>query len=721
LDNEVGQTASDTDQSAHDRAADSSSELDSENQKSAVEAVWQSFAHSREPSLRSNLIHRFRSHGVRADSIFNRLNVEKNAFIIQSLVQALGEYPLAEISPAVQEEAVAWLLDAYENHPDAGVHSSVEWTYSRWVSNLSALQAVNAKLAKKGLEFTRSWQANCDKFVTEDFKKSAAQLVQQKSGFDLLSALVNLIGQNTPNVMAMQNVGPPKNWYVNPGGHTMVIVESTKPFLMGAPINVPDWELSEDLLHWQVIPQSFAIATSEMTHANFLQFQKESDIANRLFLARRGKIGMTPQKPLSSMNFIYAAAYCNWLSEKEGLPKREWCYQVRLNENGLPRSVYVYPDYLLRSGYRLPTEDEWEFACRADTGTTWYFGDSENLLRNYAWYSGNSDSRFQKVKRLKPNDLGLFDMLGNGAELCDRVIRRNANHSGVVCFQGCFGESAGSKNYALRGGCASSSPPSTRSSGLTPIRNDSKFITLRVARTWQTYHGQISRATDMIGQPTPATNQLLFLRRGMSASRIGDHEQARSDYHQFVTRITGNYGGLYLTGMGEHVEGPNFDFNSLGPFTIEAIVNDWDQTILSSGSTLGKQANKNAIWIDSISAGWVSRNGIVAGQLNLPIQTRNHVALVFDGENLLTYLNGRRTKVLASAPPDKQPAENRLLIGATPSGSFKANGLIESVRISRGRYTLRSSIRFLEFCRPVPKPNCCMTFGWTFKNAADLW
>jgi serine/threonine protein kinase/formylglycine-generating enzyme required for sulfatase activity len=657
---------------------------------SAVEAVWQSLAHSRQPSLRSNLIHRFRSHGVSADTVFNRLQTERNAFIIQALVQALGEYAPAKISESVRKKAGAWLLDAYQNHPDAGVHSSVEWAYSRWNADVSELQSINRKLSKKGLEFAKDSQSNRDKFVTEEFKKAANQQRKQQSGFDLLSALGNLIGKTPPDVMsnpprplAMRNVGPPKNWYVNPGGHTMVIVDSTQPFLMGAPINVPDWDLSEDLLHWQLIPQSFAIATSEMTHASFQQFQAESEVAKKLFLASRGKIGMTPQMPLANMNFIYAAAYCNWLSQKEGLPKREWCYQVRLDERGVPSSVYVYPDYLLRSGYRMPTEDEWEFACRADTGTTWYFGDNENMLRNYAWYSENSESRFQNVKRLKPNDLGLFDMLGNGAELCDRVIRRNVN-AGVVCFQGCFGESDGTKEYALRGGCASGSSPSTRSSGLTPIRYDSKFITLRVARTWQTYHGQIARATEMIGEPNPTTNPILFLRRGMSASRIGDHKQASSDYRQFVSRFPGGFGGLYLTGMGEHVEGPNFDFSSLGPFTIEAIVTDWDQTILSSGSTRGQQANKNAIWFDSISAGWVSKRGLVAGALNIPIQTRNHVALVFDGDNMRTYLNGKLTKALASAPPDKQPAKDKLLIGATPSGSFKASGLIECFRISRG-------------------------------------
>src|SRR5262249_11870355 len=102
---------------------------------------------------------------------------------------------------------------------------------------------------------------------------------------------------------------------------------------------------------------------------------------------------------------------------QEGLPQSEWCYEPN------PHGVYgegmkLKANYLSLTGYRLPTEAEMEYATRAGTITSRYYGETEELLPKYTWYIKNSEDKTCPWGSLKPNDWGLFDMRGNVFTWC---------------------------------------------------------------------------------------------------------------------------------------------------------------------------------------------------------------------------------------------------------------------------------------------------------------
>jgi len=111
------------------------------------------------------------------------------------------------------------------------------------------------------------------------------------------------------------------------------------------------------------------------------------------------------ERPVESVSWFDAAAFCGMLSERE---KRTPFYRI----------IGTEVTILGGDGYRLPTEAEWEYVCRAGSTTLYPFGDNASALGDFAWYDKNSENKTHAVGQKSPNAWGLHDILGNVWEWC---------------------------------------------------------------------------------------------------------------------------------------------------------------------------------------------------------------------------------------------------------------------------------------------------------------
>jgi serine/threonine protein kinase/formylglycine-generating enzyme required for sulfatase activity/tetratricopeptide (TPR) repeat protein len=351
----------------------------------------------------------------------------------RALILAMGTYGTKGLSPDEREPLIGTLLDLYRNDPDAGIHGAAEWTVWKW-GRRDLLNATDVQLMK-----------------LKDWGK--------------------------------------RRWFVNGQRQTFAVIEGPVEFRMGSPPTETeryDWGEAPKRM---AIPRRFAIAAKEVTVEQFQRFLKlvphgDPYKTSANFL---NKHSPDPQGPWIGPDWYTAAHYCNWLSDQEGLPKDQWYYLP--NASGAYAEGMSIPAHgLERSGYRLPTEAEWEYACRAGAVTSRYFGHSIAVLDAYAQYQANSKEHAWMCGSPLPNDLGLFDMLGNVYEWC-----QDSALESMQLKKGRIEDVIVRRTYVthwtpqrLRGGAFSIQPMFLRSAirnGNTPsYRND--YVGFRLARTY---------------------------------------------------------------------------------------------------------------------------------------------------------------------------------------------------------------------------------------------
>ncbi len=322
-----------------------------------------------------------------------KAQADGDAGLACAIALALDGYGARMLSsiPVGDETFTEWLLGSYASDPDPGVHSTFGWLL----------------LVKLGIPETT-------------IRRTAEKA-----------------GTRVPTT----SVG--RRWCITPEGVEMASFPFGARFMMG---DYQSGNSQNDApRHCHEIDRAFALGIKEVTN---LEIRNCPAIKER----RNDSQSRRPEQPATFSSWDDAVRYCNWLNH-QALPPLEDCYEEQQSSPNTPTATRMVPvaNALSKNGYRLPTEAEWEYACRAGTESSFFFGNDPRLRVFYALIK---DGETSPVGQFRPNTFGLYDTYSNVTEWChDPKSQYQPRIDGCVNDDGNLGVK---QAYQVRGGNPSS-------------------------------------------------------------------------------------------------------------------------------------------------------------------------------------------------------------------------------------------------------------------------
>jgi serine/threonine protein kinase/formylglycine-generating enzyme required for sulfatase activity len=336
---------------------------------------------------RSQFLLRVRGAGVEPATLAECLDDESGTGLRYELVLALGEFAADELPPALRERWARRLEPWYRHEDRADLHAASGWLLRHW-------------------------------------------------GFTAAVAEVDRTPCFPPP--------PGRGWCVRRVGtsHVTFAIQPRGRAILGSPENEM-FHVRDEVVREVVLKEAVAVADREVTVGLWNEFRRA-----------RGKAPLpdAAELPACDLSWFEAVEFCRWLSAQAGMSEADQCYRMparaERTPDGLVKNWEFDPE---QRGFRLPTDVEWEAACRAGTRGTYSFGSDAALLDRHGWFLGTSERRTHAVATKWPNRLGLFDMHGNVWEWCQDEYDppRHGERAGTRVYRG-----GSYDNYPRHGRCA---------------------------------------------------------------------------------------------------------------------------------------------------------------------------------------------------------------------------------------------------------------------------